>query len=32
MSTNYLNFNGDIVPTSQLLVGADNRAFRYGDG
>ena len=28
----WINFNGQIVADSQKLFGAENRAFRYGDG
>ncbi len=28
----FLNFNGKILPAHTLLIGADNRGLRYGDG
>ena len=32
MSVTYLNFNGSILPSDQLILEANNRGFRYGDG
>ena len=32
MSVTYLNFNGSIIPSDQLIFEANNRGFRYGDG
>lgn len=27
-----INFNGELVPDNQLILGNNNRAFKYGDG
>src|SRR5690606_29096993 len=32
MPTNYINFNGNIVPEEQEIFSIENRGFRYGDG
>ncbi|WP_270089818.1 aminotransferase class IV [Sphingobacterium sp. SYP-B4668] len=32
MSTIYINYNGKIVAEHDLVISAENRAFRYGDG
>lgn len=32
MSLEYINFNGEIVPTQQPVLTVSNRGFRYGDG
>ena len=32
MSIHYINFDGQIIPESQPIAGADSRALRYGDG
>jgi len=29
---NYINLNGRIIPETEPIVSAENRAFRYGDG
>lgn len=30
--TRYLNYNGTICKADRLIISADNRSFRYGDG
>lgn len=30
--SNFINFNGEILPSSTAILTADNRSFRYGDG
>ena len=30
--TNYINYNGNFVPSDKPIINASNRAFRYGDG
>lgn len=32
MPTNYINFNGNVVPEEQEIFSVENRGFRYGDG
>src|ERR1700743_3772339 len=32
MSSNLINFNGQIIPSDSKLLTIQNRAFRYGDG
>ena len=32
MPTNYINFNGNVVPEDQEIFSIENRGFRYGDG
>jgi branched-chain amino acid aminotransferase len=30
--SNFINFNGEVLPSSTAVLTADNRSFRYGDG
>jgi len=32
MTADFINYNGNLLPSSQPLLTADNRGFRYGDG
>src|SRR3954451_1914695 len=32
MTSSLLNYNGKLYPSDKLLISANNRSFRYGDG
>jgi branched-subunit amino acid aminotransferase/4-amino-4-deoxychorismate lyase len=32
MAKQFINFNGQIIPSDQLVLSVNNRGFRYGDG